>query len=141
MASATPKRETSHIGRGGLFLGHIQALGGARGGYEDKKAVFALSPCIGSFRRLERPLRGCIHPLVVAKRTLIEITALKSNTSNTIARGTTTNTLKHSSIRICHPTWSSAVYDPFGSRSLSEAEFNADYLWFWPSSSFVLDIR
>jgi len=37
MASATPKRgvgETLLIGRGMLFLGRIQALGGAGGGYE-----------------------------------------------------------------------------------------------------------
>ena len=53
MASATPKQdvgETSLIGRGALFLGHIQALGGAGGAYEDEKAAFALSLCIGSFR-------------------------------------------------------------------------------------------
>ena len=144
MASATPKQgvgETSLIGRRMLFLRRIHGLRGAGGAYEDEKAAFALCSCIGSFRGLYRPLRSRIHPLVVVKRTSVEITALRSNISNSIARGTTTNTLKHSSIRIGHPTWSSDVHDPFGSRSLSEVRSNAEYLWIWPSSSFSLDIR
>ena len=66
---------------------------------------------------LDRPLRRRIYPLVVVKRTSVEIAALKSNVSNSIARGITTNTLKHSSIRIGHCTWSSK--DPGAGGSLT----------------------
>ena len=122
MSSATPKRgvgETSLIGRGGLFLGHIQVLEGA---YEDEKAAFALSSCIGSFRWARSTTPRPHTPSSCGEKTPVEITALKSNISNSIARGTTTNTLKHSSIRTGHPICSSNVHDPFGSRSLSEAK-------------------
>ena len=61
MASATAKRGvggTSLMGRGILFLGHILALGGAGGAYEGE-GRFRMTPCIGSFRELDRPLRCC----------------------------------------------------------------------------------
>jgi len=87
---------------------------------------------------LDRPLRCRIHPLVLVKRTSVETTALKSNISNSIARGTTTNTLKHSSIRIGHSTWSSNVHDPFGCRSLSEARSNVRLHGSAPAPTFVL---
>ena len=125
----------------GRFLVCIQALGGAGGAYEDEKAAFALSPCIGSFKGTRSTTPRPHTPLVVVKRTSVEITALKSNISNSIARGTTTNTVKPSSIRIGHPICSSNIRDPFGSRSLLEAGSNAEYLWIWPSSSFGLDIH
>jgi len=66
--------------------GTYTGIGGAGGAYEDEKAAFALSPCIGKFRGLGRPLRGRICSLVAAKRTSVELMALKSNISNPIAR-------------------------------------------------------
>jgi len=53
---------------------------------QEGEDAFALSPCIGKFMGLDRPLRGRIDPLVAAKRTSVELMALKSNISNPIGR-------------------------------------------------------
>jgi len=146
MASATPKRgvgETSLIGlgRGGLFLGCIQALAGAGGTYEDEKAAFALSLCIGSFRgaisttpRLHTPSSCGEKNLGRNHGTQIEHLRLHRAWYNDQHTQTFINPDRSSHL-------TSNVHDPFGSRSLSEAKSNVEYLWLWPISGFGLDIR
>jgi len=107
MASATPKRgvgETSLIGRGMLFLGRIQALEGAGGAYEDEKAAFALSSCIGSFRGARSTTPRPHTPSSCGEKNPGRNHGSQIEHLEPPSRVVQRPTLKHSSIRIGHPT-------------------------------------
>jgi len=144
MDSATPKQvvgEISLIGRGRLILGRIQALGRAGGAYGDEKAAFALSPRIGSYRGARSTTPTPHIPSSRGEKNLgrnhgsqIEHFELHRAWYNDQYTQTFVDPDGH-------PTWSSNVHNPFGPRLLSEAKFNVEYLWLWPSSGFGLDIH